>query len=728
MLALPSSLLPISQHSSDHSTSESSSFCYNPEDFISNTEDAQQKRERKSGFVERRSRLAASNDEKSQRDDSQSTCRHRRSSVSEKISLYESLDTSNRDDSQAIYESPRRDRSSILGKLAIFEYGDLSQRDDCEYNNETRNRRFSTGMSSLQSMKANSVMASGAEAKKDSPVNTTIRATSLSPVKAVQRIRRGKLWETASVYEKDNDLVDTEEHLESPRRKTLPDALKSVFDVFESQATCKNNELKQGLNPLSLLDSLERNIVDRFEQPPLAACNRDTTPTNGLEPNDTTQRPSALKQKLEQLCTLTQEKIAINEHRETHVTKQKRRRSVGNGFTSGETVEEKMSRIDRIFDLHHEVKGTQVGTLKTMQEKIKEAHRDDFEREVWEENRRKLLEQYKKKLIIESLQRQIARAKAEVEAMIHHGVIPAELAAADRDDDDVENTETSLSDSFHHDSTANITLVELISCSDLQFSDGDQNSALHCQRILSCNKDTNKNGRCAVSGADGSAEPILDEETCENLKSEIADLNSTITLEDSLVSEKGASANLSCNTRITTIPNDESHQNDYSVNVESDSDEDSTYQARMKRADRLLAKSSKYLGKGSSSAHSSPVRKKGGVKKIREVITTQGKGRKEKQSTLSSDMERNNDNASNVDRSGPNDGRDSQKKYREIFARDKVFTAETSESEDFQGEEAENKRYQLLRKISKAQSEAKCFIIASNNRGRRASMSLAFAG
>ena len=120
----------------------------------------------------------------------------------------------------------------------------------------------------------------------------------------------------------------------------------------------------------------------------------------------------------------------------------------------------------------------------------------------------------------------------------------------------------------------------------------------------------------------------------------------------------------------------------------------------MKKVDRLLAKSSKYLGKGSSSAHSSPVRKSGRSQNVKGVTS-----------------KANDTHAKEMHKRG---GEDYLVECREIFDRNEASFVERKERERLYGKQTDEKRKVLIRKISDAQSEARHLIIASNSRGRRA--------
>ena len=176
-----------------------------------------------------------------------------------------------------------------------------------------------------------------------------------------------------------------------------------------------------------------------------------------------------------------------------HATKAKRRSSVGNGVTHGETVDEKMRGIGIIFNLHHKVTGNKVGSLISMQEQVKAAHEENFEKEVREEKKRKLMEQYKKKIVVERLQREIARAKVEVEAMINNAVVEEDMTFALQENSEP-NFPHHLSDYFQLDTGENMSLLELLSCSDFHDSEGESSHALLLsQRLLSYTNDSDPN-------------------------------------------------------------------------------------------------------------------------------------------------------------------------------------------------------------------------------------------
>jgi hypothetical protein len=448
--------------------------------------------------------------------------------------------------------------------------------------------------------------------------------------------------------------------LHSPRRKALPATIKPAFDIFESTHSSRSEQENRLYQlPFVNLSSPERKNEDQAKKRTDQTCGPSSIPFSDLT---TSQQPRpVLKQKLDELNKLTREEESIKKRFVTHTTKAQRRSSVGNGVTRGETLEEKMSAIDTIFNLHHQMKGTEVGTLKSMQDQIKEAHRIDFEKEVWEENRRKLLAQYEKKLVIERLQRQIARAKAEVAAMME-STVEGEDATLPEAQKSQSNSLKHFSDSFQIDSGETINLLEVLSCSDFQYSDGgSSNALLLSQRLISLFNDSDRS---------------IEKVSHESSRPQECALYATIDGRSSSKLKPNASAPNSVNqvrdaVQIPAL----THRS------ESDSDYDSDGQInKMKKVDKLLAKTSKYLGKNSSSAHSSPVRKGSPSMKVKSITA---KTKKEK--SKSKDTQRSNEGGDGL-----------RAEYRKIFDRDQALTSEANESDNRGPRDASNETRQVL--------------------------------
>jgi hypothetical protein len=614
--------------------------------------------------------------------------------VSEKISLFESYDTTLRDDSSQptnALETSRHSKGSIVDRLAVFEYGDISQRD--EPKRFVRNRRNSTGMA------VNIRSSSGYGTSKGHSEPRPPRATSLSPTKTARFVKRGKVWEKVTVEGSEDQTTGShsDRPLHSPRRKALPATIKPAFDMFESTHSSRSEQENRLYQlPFVNLSSPERKAEEQTTKRTDETCGPSSIPFSDLSASP--QPRPVFKQKLEELNKLTREEESIMHRYMTQTARAQRRSSVGNGVTRGETVEEKMKAIDSIFNLHHEMKGTEVGTLKYMQDQIKEAHRIDFEKEVWEENRRRLLAQYEKKLVIERLQRQIARAKAEVAAMMESTVEGEDLTLLDVPKFE-SNSFKNFSESFQFDSGETITLLEVLSCSDFQYSDGgSSNALLLSQRLLSLCNDSDRS---------------LEKVSRESSRPQECAVDAIVDCDISSKIMPHAAAPSSVNQERAGTKNPV-----YSYRYESDSDDDSDVQAnRMKKVDKLLAKTSKYLGKNSSSAHSSPVRNSSPSRKVKSITAKTKKKKSGEVQRLSTGKSKKGIELR---------GEDLRAECRKIFDRDQTFSDEANENKR-DSSDATNGTRQALNKISDAQSEARSLISGSHKRGRRASMSLVLA-
>lgn len=306
--------------------------------------------------------------------------------VSQKITLYEDL--SCRDESEGDFSSPRRSPSK----------GQSVSRKVCHADHELQASSISTETST--------------------PLESPTKDFIVSPVKAIERAKRTKIWEKASLYEKSSKAQQQQPLLSSPRRKALPEALQPVLNVFEGRGMYKKDDNQRA----SVRDLIRGPIKDVDEGGCFLELNDGSESVHNYDDSQyNRQSVGDLKttlQKFEKLSQLAKKKKDIENQIRSLGRKAKRRGSAGNGTMSGKSVEEKMMNIDKMFLLHHTVTGTEIGSLAAMQTLVKKAHHDDFEKQVRAAKKKELLDRYETNILMEKVQRKLQQTKEMARQMM----------------------------------------------------------------------------------------------------------------------------------------------------------------------------------------------------------------------------------------------------------------------------------------------------------------------
>ncbi|GAX27878.1 hypothetical protein FisN_13Hh008 [Fistulifera solaris] len=351
--------------------------------------------------------------------------------------VLDSDDSSNGSEpSVAYFKAGRQIPTAISQKITMYE--DLSCRDESESDFGSPRRIVAKGNAVSRKIQE-SVHEIQASAEFSSPNKSSASKEFLvSPVKAIERAKRTKIWEKASLYEKSSKADQQQPVLSSPRRKALPEALQPVLNVFEGRRMYQKDDAQRA----SVRDLIRGPVNSVEDDGSIIEVDDDDDSDSGHYDHRGSYRKPAgtLKstlQKFEKLSQLAKKKKELQNQIGTLGRKAKRRGSAGNGTISGRTVEEKMQRIDAMFLLHHAVKGTEIGSLAEMQEQIKCAHREDFEKEVRAAKKKELLDRYETNVRMEKVQRklrkeeELARQMMETSDLINKKVVKKSVQQAE---------------------------------------------------------------------------------------------------------------------------------------------------------------------------------------------------------------------------------------------------------------------------------------------------------
>ncbi|GAX12558.1 hypothetical protein FisN_13Lh008 [Fistulifera solaris] len=342
--------------------------------------------------------------------------------------------------SVAYFKAGRQIPTAISQKITMYE--DLSCRDESESDFGSPRRIVAKGNAVSRRIQesGHEIQASSVPADLSSPSKSSASKEFLvSPVKAIERAKRTKIWEKASLYEKSSKADQQQPVLSSPRRKALPEALQPVLNVFEGRRMYQKDDVQRASvrdlmrGPVNSVEDDDGSIIDVDDD--------DDSDSGHYDHRGTYRKPvgnlRTTLQKFEKLSQLAKKKKDLQNQIGTLGTKAKRRGSAGNGTISGRTVEEKMQRIDAMFHLHHAIKGTEIGSLAEMQQQIKCAHREDFEKEVRAAKKKELLDRYETNVRMEKVQRklrkeeELARQMMETSDLINKKVVKKSVQQAE---------------------------------------------------------------------------------------------------------------------------------------------------------------------------------------------------------------------------------------------------------------------------------------------------------